>query len=201
MGMIYDGTGTNLRAAVKSDEVVNRLQVSSESIPYEGARAVSGRSGIIHGVCYFGASSSGGLLSIENTSTTRNIVLTRLYFDAHVLAAPVQIVQVKAPATITGGEDTTTTSRVQKNYGSQVSHAMVVTQATSGNTMSYTGGEEYHNFSMSSLQSQNRNMNSTNIIPPGTKVIWGFYTSRVGAHNMGGTESISLSLNYISVEA
>ncbi len=150
-----------------------------------------GRTGIIHAVCYFGATSSGGLMAVTNGSEDRNITITRLYFDAHLLAAPVQILQVKSPSTFSSGV-VDTAANVQKNYGSQLKHPMTVTVSNSdANVMSYTGGEDYHNFAISSLQGIQRNMNSTNIITPGSTILWGFDTSRIGGHSMGANESIS----------
>ena len=197
---ILDGSGSNLRAKVASDGQDNRLLVGSESTPLEGARAVLGKSGIAHAKCVFGASTSGGLLALTNNSQTEDMDITRIYFDAHALAAPVQIVQVKAPTTVTGGTDLSTTGIIQKNYGSLVTPSVGLVAAQSGAALSYTGGEEYHNFALSSLQSQQRNMNLTNIIAPGTTILWGFETTNVGGHAMGAAETIGISVNFVMVE-
>ena len=194
---IMDGTGSSLRAKVISDGADNRLLVSAESFSGEGSRAQQGKTGIVHAVCTFGATSSGGLLAITNNSTDKSIAITRIYIDAHLLAAPVEILQVKQPSFSGGVLDANANANVQKNYGSQFKHPLGVTVATSGNAMTYSGGEQYHDFAMSSLQSQQRNMNATNVIAPSTTFFFGFDTSRVGGHNMGANETISFSVNYI----
>ncbi len=190
MGMIKDGTGQGYLAAVTAE---NRLATESKSRPSEEVESDAGFSYILHGECHTATAASGGLMYFTNTSTTREVVITRLYFDPHTITpTDLIITQVRKP-TVSNGTDISLTGIVQKNFG--LAHAaigkLVISDGSSN--MTYTSGDQYHSFGVKTMTSVQRDMKGTNIISPNTTILWGWKT--VSGGNATNGEIVALSIN------
>lgn len=189
---IVDGGGHGKRAHV-SDE--NRLYVESKSRPSEELEAMTGDAFILHGECHLAAASSGGLMSFKNTSNVDDVIITRIYIDAHSLTPTDLIVtQVKEP-TVSSGTDISTTGVVQKNFGSGkgLTGTLIISDGSADITLS--GGTNYHSFPVQTMQQYIRDMTGTNVITANKTIAWGWKTR--GGGNATNAEIISLSVNVI----
>lgn len=157
----------------------------------EGAAATKGNSFIIHGECHTALASSGGFISIKNISPTYNIAITRIYIDAGSLTNHIIITQLKEPVT-SGGTDVSSTAIVNKNFGSVNTLDAVVLISDASADLILTGGEKFHTFSCSSLESKQRNMKGTNIITQNKNWALGWKTE---SGNAVDGEVISFSIN------
>ena len=192
MDILEDGKGSGYKAQVTE---LNQLVVQAESIPSEGYKAQLERSYIIHAECHLAAASSGGLLHITNNDTANDLEVTRIYIDACVLTPSDIIVTQNFDATATNGTDVSSTAVVQKNRNTQASFDLTVKVSDASSDLTLSDGTQYHRFAMSSKQSQQRNMNGTNIIPANSSISWGWLTA--GGGNATDGEIISLSVNVI----
>ncbi len=190
MDIIKDGSGKGYLAGVTSE---NRLATESKSRPSEEVEAKSGFAYILHGECHTATAASGGLMYFTNTSTNREVVITRCYFDPHTITpADLIITQVRKPA-VSNGTDISLTGIVQKNFG--IAHTtigqLVISDGSSNIT--YTGGDKFHSFGAKSMTSIQRDMKGTNIIAPNTTILWGWKTA--SGNNATNAEIVSLSIN------
>ena len=195
MIVIKSGDSGNV-AKVDKD---NRLHVDSKSNFVEEYAAENGNSYIVHGECHLAAASSGGLLYFLNTDARYDFVITRIYFDAHSLSKPINVLQIKNPTTITGGTDITLTGLVNKNFGSskQVGATLKISDASSDIT--YSGGQQYHSFVLQSMGSTMRDMRGTNVLCKNNSILFGWKT--LDGTNAVDGEIISISLNFYVREA
>jgi len=190
MEFIRDGSGKGYVARVTTE---NRLATESKARPSEEVEAETGFAFILHGECHTAAATSGGLMYLTNTSTTKEIVVTRLYFDPHVITpTDLIITQVREPIA-SGGTDISSTGIIQKNFGVAPTAigSLVISDASSD--MTYTGGRQYHSFGLKNMTSQSRNMMGTNIIAPNTTILWGWKTA--GGGNATDGEVVAISVN------
>ena len=194
--MIKDGGGGDV--ATVGD--FKRLHVQSESWAEEAIASARGGSYIFHASCHLSANTNGGLLYIKNTGSALSIAVTQIYFDAHVLANPIMITQVKEPATVSGGTNLTNSTSdgiVQKNFG-EPNTARAISEffvSDGASDITYAGGQVFHRFAMSSLQSQQRNMRATNVIAPDTTWLLGWETA--DGTNATDGQTIGISINTI----
>ncbi len=181
-----------------------RLLVESQSRPTVEVLSESGDSYAIHAECHTAATAAGGLLAITNDSNDFDVFIERIYFDGQVITpTDLLVLQVKEPATITGGTDITgslTVGVTQKNYGSgkNLSSVLTVLQSDGASDITYTGGQQYHAFGIKTMESKLRDMRGTNIITAGKSILWGYKTVGGGAATDG--EKVSLTVN-ITIKA
>jgi len=167
---IKDGQGKGYVAGV-TDQF--RLKVESKSRPSEEVEAQEGRGFILHAECHLALATNGGLLYFKNADSTKEIVITRIYIDPHILTnTDIIITQIKNP-TVVNGTDITTTGIINKNFRNQetLTGALVVSDGSSN--MTYSNGSQYHAFPVQSMVSQTRDMKGTNVITPNTNICWG----------------------------
>ncbi len=188
--IIEDGTGAGFSAKVDSN---SRLYTDAVARVVEEDSATKGEAFIFHGECSLSAAPSGGLMAITNDSTTHNIVITRIYIDAHTLDVPVILAQVKRPTTFTGGTDISATGIINKLFDSGKTSSATLIISDSASDMVYTGGEKYHAPFIESRSSHQRDMAGTNIVTPGTTLLFGWKTED-GANAVDGN-IVSLSVN------
>ena len=198
MTVIKNGVGNGDLAKVDSD---NRLWVDSRSSEVEGSEALRGKAFIIHARCKMGAVASGGLLYIKNTSATENIIITRMYFDAHILtpADGLIITQLKSPTpdVVLTGENITTTGVLNKKYDSGIPLGATVWAGGTTTKLGFSAlGTEYHSFVMASKFSTQRDMKGTNVVTFNQILGIGFETF---TGNATLNEVISLSINCVAV--
>ena len=188
---IVDGKGRGYLAAV-SDE--NRLLTESKSRPSEEVEAENGKAYIFHGECHTAAAASGGLMYFTNTSSTMDVVITRIYIDTFTITPTDLIVtQVRQPATKSNGTDISTTGIIQKDFSKTSSAIGTLVVSDGSSDMTYTGGEKYHAFPAKTMVSLTRDMKGTNIVSPNTTILFGWKTAAGG--NATNGEIISLSVN------
>ncbi len=187
---IQDGTGNGYSAQVNDD---NRLRVESKARPSEEVEAALGNAFIFHGECHTSASATGGLMAFKNTSSTHEVVITRIYIDSHTITpADLIVLQEKDPTT-TNGTDVSISGVIQKNFGSGKSLSGTLTISDGSSDMTFAGGKTYHSFPVSSMSQYSRNMMGTNIVTPNTAIGWSF--KRVGGGDATDAEIIALSVN------
>ena len=191
MTRIFDGTGTEHSAKVDKD---GKLHVDSVIRSSEGEEAKKGNAFILHAECHLAAAASGGFLYFTNNEPDYDIVVTRIYIDAGTLTTGVKVRQIKNPATVSNGTDISATGIIQKNFESHITLDASLVVSDGASDMTYTGGEQYHAFSLSTLQSQQRNMNETNIIGPGKTMLFGWSALTGSCTN---AETVSFSINVI----
>lgn len=189
---IDDGTGSGRQARVNPR---NQIEVSSEALSAEGAAARRAESFVIHAECHTAAAASGGFLHIENNDSNNDVEITRIYIDAHTITPTDLIVTQIFDAVITNGSDVSATSIIQKNRRSSETFNLTVTISDVSSDMSVTNGDQYHAFPVTSMSSQQRNMNNTNIIPAGKSVLFGYKTR--GGGNATDGEIVSFSVNVV----
>ena len=137
---ILDGSGRGFRARV-SDSL--RLLVESMSRPSVEVAAEDGDAFILHAECHTAAATSGGFLFLTNDDNNADLVIERIFFDAHTLTpTDLIILQVKEPVP-TGGTDISDSGIIQKNYGSGGSLDATLKQSDASSNVTYTGGEQY----------------------------------------------------------
>ena len=189
---IRDGGGTGSVARVDSS---NRLHTESKSRQSEEVEAQDAKAFILHGECHLAAAVSGGLLYFTNTSSNKEVVITRIYIDPQVITpTDLIITQVRKPTTTSGGTDISSTGKIQKNFGASTDLEGVLVISDGSSDMTYTGGERYHSIPIKSMTSTPpRHMRGTNVIAPNTTILWGWKT--VAAGNATDGEIISLSVN------
>jgi len=165
MGLtIADGQGKYGDMGVDIDQ---RGLVQSKSRPSEEVEAEAGRSFILSGVCRTAAATGGGFLHFKNTSTTHDVIITRIYVDPQTLTDDDLLVyQVLNPTINAAGSDISTSGIIQKNTGSGNTLAGILTISDASADMTFTGGSEYHRYSLISRTSTSRNMMGTNVITP-----------------------------------
>lgn len=195
MTSITDGTGAGYRGKVNK---YNQFEVLSEAVPSEGTQAQRGNGFIIHAECHTAAAAAGGLMMITNNESDYEIEVTRIYIDPHTLTPPDLIITQVFDPTPSNGTDVSSTAVVQKNRGSAIDFDLSVTVSDASSDLTYTGGTQYHAFPAKTMTSQQRNMNSTNILPRGKSILWGWKT-RSGANATDG-EIVSLSVNVVRRE-
>jgi len=189
---IEDGSGDGYNAKVDNS---NRLYVNSESLDVEEVAAKTGESLILHGKCHLTAATSGALMYFKNTSRLYDYVITRIYVDAHQLTTGVYINQIKKP-TRSNGTEISATGIMNKKYDSGLTLDADLYISDGSSDMTFTNGTNYHSFSMSSLQSQQRHMRGTNVITPGAAIGWGWTAISGSATDSDGLSNlISLSIN------
>lgn len=194
MGQI---TGRN-NDVMDVEESSGRGLVDSKSRPSEEVEAVTGDAFILHGECHLAAAANGGLLAFKNTSDTKEVVITRLYIDPHVLVSGDTIVtQLKNP-TVVGGTDITdsiTQGKVQKNFGKgkNITGILIISDGSADLTYS-DDGQRYHSLPVKSMTpAGERDMKGTNVIAPNTTIGWGWKT--VAGDNAKDGDIIALSIN------
>ncbi len=172
----------------------NRLKVQSKSRPSEEVEAASGEAFILHGVCRTAAAAAGGLWHFKNTSTTHEFVVTRIYIYPQTLTdADLLVTQVKDPTIDAAGTDVSDACMVQKNFGSGrvLTGALTISDASAD--MTFTGGTDYHEFSLISRTMNSRNMQGTNVITPQKSL--GFAFKLEDGSAAVGDQIITISLN------
>lgn len=190
--MVIRDPSSSKGASVNS---IGQLSVLSEDVPSEGFQSRLGNTFIVHAECQTALAASGGLLQLTNNDASADIEITRIYIDGHTITPTDLIVTQVFDATGAAGTDVSLTAIVQKNRGSaEVLNASVVVSDASSD-LTYTGGTQYHAFHVGNNESLQRNMNSTNIIPAGKSILWGWKT--VSGSNAVDGEVISLSINLI----
>jgi len=187
---IKDGTGTGNQVEVNTN---NQLSTVSESLAKEEAETVKGETFVFHGRCHTAAATSGGLLTIENTSTDKDIVITRMYIDAFILTPLDLVITQIFGAASSGGTDISSTGIIQKNRGSALTLDAKLTISDAASDITLTGGTEYHSWIMTSGESILRDMVGTNLIPPGKFLSFGY--ERAGGGSASDGEIISFSIN------
>jgi hypothetical protein len=192
MFYIASGTGKNYLAEVNE---FNQLEVLSESIPSEGVQSQRGNGFIIHAECQTASASSGALMSITNNDSNYNLEITRIYIDPHVITPSDLIVTQVFDAILSGGTDVSSSAVVQKNRGSAQSFDLSVLISDSSSNLTYSGGDQYHSFPVTSMSEIQRNIRYTNILPRGKSVTFGWKTS--GGGNATDGEIVSLSVNVV----
>ena len=169
---------------------------TSVGLEAEGFYALSGQAFIIHAECHLSASAAGGFLSIKIDESDRVFVITRIFADAHTLTTPLAILQVKEPATTTGGTGISTSTSVgitNKNYTKGTVLSATITQSDGSSDLTYTGGQTYHSFPLASGETQSRDMKSTNILGKNDTILFGWKTLSGG--NATNGEIVSISVN------
>lgn len=185
---VQDGSGSGYVAKVDSS---NRLHTAARSQVSEESAAEIGDSYIAHGRCHLSADSSGGFMSMKNTSSTKVMKITRIYIDAHNLSDSLIIGQVKNPTVANG----TLVDPVNKNFASGNVSGVELYISDSSSDLTITGGDPYHAFAIASLQHMVRDMKGTNVIYAGDIIAWTWET--VDGGNAIDGEIVSLSVNYI----
>ena len=188
--MIVIKSGKDGNVATVDDD--NRLLTNTKSFFAEEIGSQNGRAFIWHAECHLAAATSGGLLAFTSSNQTDLSVITRLYFDAQVLSDNIIIYQVKNP-TLVGGTDISSTGIINKNFGSGRSMQGTLKVSDGSADLTYTGGSSFHAFSLSSLESKDRDMRGTNILNNGNTILWGWKTADGG--NAVDGEIISISAN------
>lgn len=187
--MQIEGNG-NSRTADVSKEF--RLTTESKSRPSEEVEAQQGHAFILHAECHTAAAVAGGLMAFQNTSTVNDVVITRIYIDPQTITpTDLIITQVKEPV-IASGTDISATGIIQKNFGVGTLTPGVLTISDGAADMTYTGGTQYHAFPANTMASTKRNMNGTNVVSPGTTILWGFKSAGAATD----AEIVSLSVNF-----
>lgn len=186
---IDDGKGKGNQAQVNS---ANRLLTSSQSFAGEEVASAEGDGFILHAECHIAAATSGGLLYFKNTSSTFEVIVTRIYIDAGNLTDSFIIRQI-FDATIINGTDISTTGIVNKNRASGIILEGILTQSDGSSDMTLSGGDQYHSFPVESLKQYARDMKGTNILTPNKSIAWSWATVD-GGNGVDG-EIISISCN------
>ena len=192
MSSITDGTGSGYKGKVNQ---FNQFEVISESVTSEGVQARRGNSFIIHGECHLAAAASGGLISIENNDSDNDLEITRIYIDAHTLTPTDLVVTQVFDATLANGTDVSSSNVIQKNRGLSESFDLTVKLSDASSDLTYSGGTQYHAYPVTTMSSQQRNMNNTNILSRGKSVVFGWKT--VAGGNATNGEIISMSINVV----
>lgn len=172
----------------------NRLHTEAKARQSEEVEAQAERAFILHGECHTAAAASGGLMYFTNTSAIVDVVITRIYVDAHVLTpTDLIITQIRKPTTVLNGTDISAMGKIQKNFRSNalLDGTLVISDGSSD--MTFTGGERYHSFPVQNMTTKFRHMRGTNIIVPNTTILWGWKTHAGG--NATDGEIVSLSVN------
>jgi len=171
MGLtIADGQGKHGDMGVDIDQ---RGLVQSKSRPSEEVEAEAGRSFVLHGVCRTAAATGGGFLHFKNTSTTHDVIITRIYVDTQTLTdSDLLVYQLLDPTISVAGSDVSSSGITQKNTGSGSALTGVLTISDASADMTFTGGSEYHEYCLVSRASQSRNMMGTNVITPQKSIGW-----------------------------
>ncbi len=189
--LIEDGQGQNGWMGVDSDQ---RGMVQSKSRPSEEVEAEAGRAFIFHGVCRTAVAAAGGFLHFKNTSTTHDVVITRVYIDPQTLTdADLLVNQVLDPTINAAGTDISSTGVVQKNAGSGNSLTGTLTISDASADMTFTGGTNYHEIGLNSRTPQQRDMKGTNIITPQKSVGWSWKLE--DGSSAVGDQIVSFSIN------
>jgi len=183
---------------LEGSRVVNGLlQVNSRSEDAEEYEAERGNAFILHYECKLKAVASGGLLYIKNLDPNFNIHITRIYIDPFALTdTDLRITQWFNPV-VSGGEDVTATSIIQKNTSSGNLFDLQMLVSSASTALTFTGGTRYHSFPVASRLSTQRDMNGTNIISLNKGILWGFKTESGAVAT--ANETISLSINITKV--
>lgn len=195
MDIIEDGTGSSSKAKVTA---MNQLVVQSESIPSEGFQAQQGKAFIIHAECHTSASASGAFLQIKNNDTAYDLEVTRIYIDPHTITPTDLICTQVFDVTESNGTDVSSTAIVQKDRNTAEGFDLTIKISDSSSDLTYTGGTQYHAFPVKDMSPLQRNMNSTNRLPSGKSITWGWKT-RDGSNAIDG-EIVSFSVNVIKRE-
>lgn len=191
MNVILDGTGTGNSARVDENK---RLYTNSRSESSEEVEATNGNSLIVHYIAETKAVTSCGMLYILNQDATANMRLTRLYFDPQTLIDNDLIIKQVFDPTGVSGQDVSTVANVQKNRGTTNTMSLQILASNATGGLTFTGGEECHNFPISSRVSTQRNMNGTNVLSRNKSVIWAIY--REGGGTVTAGQKVSFSINY-----
>jgi len=187
MGYIEDPENGNVAAVDKN----GHLQADAVTSVAEEGKATEGKAFIVHGECHTANASSGGFISIKNTSSTEDIYMTQIYIDAHSLTNPVIVTQWKNP-TVSSGTDVSSTAMVNKNFGSVNTVDVEIKQSDASSDMTLSGGERFYSFALSSLENKQRNMQGTNVITPGKTWALGW---KMESGNAVDGEVVSFSIN------
>jgi len=169
--IIEDGLGKNGNVRV-SDE--NRLATESKSRPSEEVEAAHGRAYVLHGICQTAAAAEGGLLAFTNTSTSEELVITRVYIDPWTLTDANLIIKQEKIPTVTAGTDITKTGIVNKNFGSGLSVTGTLKISDASSDMTFSGGTVFHAIPLISRTPINRDLKGTNVVTPKTTIGWSF---------------------------
>lgn len=193
MGLtIKDGTGSNVEAAVTSE---NQLKVIAESRPSVSVQAEDGNTFIIHYECETAAAASGGFMTITNNESRYNVEVTTIFVDSHTITPSDLIVTQVFDADISNGTDVSSTAVVQKNRSLSRELDLTVIVSDSSSDMTYTGGEQYHAFPIPTMTSTLRDVDGTNILNTNSSLTFGWKT-RSGSNATDG-EVVSFSINVI----
>jgi hypothetical protein len=186
---IDDGSGEGNSAKVDKNK---RIHTASVVMRAEETEAANGEAFIFHGECHLAAASSGGLMVITNDSTTHDVVFTRIFIDPQTLVIPIILTQVKRPATVTGGTDISATGIINKLYDSGKTSSCTLKISDASSDITFTGGEQYHAPFIRSQISLERDVEGTNILTPGTTIVFGWKTE---SGNATDADIIGLSVN------
>ena len=183
---IEDGTGHGFSAKVDDN---NRLHVRSTILESEAAAAANGDAFILHAQCHVAAAATGAFMYFKNTSSTHNVILTRMFFDAQTLSDDLIITQQFDPTPTSGSSATA----VNKNRGSGNSLTGTFTISDGSADLTLASGTDYHAFILQTLQREQRFMRSTNILTPNTA--WGIGWATLDAGAGVNAEIVGLSIN------
>jgi len=165
-----------------------------DSLDSEEWAARRGDSFILHGECHLAAATAGALMYYENDSDDYLVAIGRVYVDAHSLSDDIIIRQAYDP-TRANGTAITATGIVQKHRRKPTTGlpgTLHISDGSSDMTFS-ANGTRYHGFTISSLESIERDMHGTNILGKGDGIGWDWAT--VDGANGVDAEIISLSVN------
>lgn len=190
--IIKDGEGSGRSAGVTSS---GKLKTYSTVEPVEQSEAEEGNSFIIHAECHTAAATNGGLLYIYNNDTSYDMVITRIFIDAHTITPTDLICMQIFDTTIANGTDVSSSAIVNKNRGNSNTFDLTIKQSDGSSDMTYSGGTKYHSFPIKTMTSNFRDIAGTNIIQAGRSVLFGF--KRAGGGSATDAEIISFSVNVI----
>ncbi len=112
-------------------------------------------------------------MHFKNTSTTHDVIITRIYIDPQTLTdADLLVNQVLDPTINAAGTDISSTGIVQKNTGSGESLTGTLTISDASADMTFSGGTNYHEIGVNSRTPQQRDMKGTNVITPQKSIGW-----------------------------
>lgn len=183
---IRNGVGNSDLAKVDNN---NRLHTLANVIGSELAASKVGLSFIAHGRCHLAAAASGAFCAIQNTSTTHDLYITRIYLDGHTLTDDIVITQSKNP-TVSSGSVVTI---VNKDFGEAKLAEATFTISNSSADLTLTGGTDYHAFVIRTLSSEMRDMRASNLLKQDDIIGWKWET--IDAGSAVNAEIISFSIN------